>query len=146
MTPARNLRSASGMPSFSYVAFISSGSMSQSETCAVGSASCSSRCRRSRWSACSSRTTSSIGLRSKRFSALRRNFVIHSGSDLWYEMSRTTCSFRPFLGVNDVALGVVPPELVLAQIDALDSHRHTPPRDPGLGAAGAGQGRLRRLG
>ncbi len=32
VTPARNLRSASGMPSFSYVAFISSGSMSQSET------------------------------------------------------------------------------------------------------------------
>ncbi len=43
---------------------------------------------------------SSIGLRSNRFRALRRNFVIHSGSDLWYEMSRTTCSLRPFLGVT----------------------------------------------
>ena len=41
---------------------------------------------------------SSIGLRSKRFSALSRNFVIHSGSSLCPEMSRTTVSFRPFLG------------------------------------------------
>ena len=43
---------------------------------------------------------SSIGLRSKRFSALSRNFVIHSGSDLRYEISRTTSSFRPFLGLK----------------------------------------------
>ena len=42
---------------------------------------------------------SSIGLRSKRFSALSRNFVIHSGSDLCPEMSWTTSSFTPFLGV-----------------------------------------------
>ena len=42
---------------------------------------------------------SSIGLRSNRFSALSRNFVIHSGSDFWPEMSLTTSSFRPFLGV-----------------------------------------------
>ena len=61
---------------------------------------------------------SSMGLRSNRFSALSRNFVIHSGSDLRCEMSRTTCSFTPFFGVVDVLLGVVPAELVLAQIDA----------------------------
>ena len=42
---------------------------------------------------------SSIGLRSKRFSALSRNFVIHSGSSFWPEMSATTSSLRPFLGV-----------------------------------------------
>ena len=42
---------------------------------------------------------SSIGLRSKRFSALSRNFVIHSGSFLWLRDVRTTSSFRPFLGV-----------------------------------------------
>ncbi len=42
---------------------------------------------------------SSIGLRSKRFSALSRNFVIQSGSSFCPEMSRTTASLRPFLGV-----------------------------------------------
>ena len=42
---------------------------------------------------------STIGLRSNRFSALSRNFVIHSGSLFWCEMSRTTSSFRPFLGL-----------------------------------------------
>ena len=42
---------------------------------------------------------SSIGLRSKRFSALRRNFVIHSGSLLRCEISLTMSSLMPFLGV-----------------------------------------------
>ena len=42
---------------------------------------------------------SSIGLRSNRFSALSRNFVIHSGSPLRSEISRTISSFRPFWGV-----------------------------------------------
>src|SRR5690349_3800026 len=41
---------------------------------------------------------SSMGLRSNRLSALSRNFVIHSGSDLAQEMSRTTSVFKPFLG------------------------------------------------
>ncbi len=41
---------------------------------------------------------SSMGLRSNRLSALSRNFVIHSGSLLWCEISRTTSSFTPFFG------------------------------------------------
>src|SRR5437764_13230781 len=41
---------------------------------------------------------SSMGLRSKRLSALSRNFVIHSGSDFPHEMSWTTSSFKPFFG------------------------------------------------
>ena len=42
---------------------------------------------------------SSMGLRSKRVSALRRNFVIQSGSLLRCEISLTISSFRPFVGV-----------------------------------------------
>ena len=41
-----------------------------------------------------------IGLRSKISSARRRNLVIHSGSLLRNEISRTTSAFRPFFGVN----------------------------------------------
>ncbi len=42
---------------------------------------------------------SSIGLRSNRFSALSRNFVIHSGSLLRCEISLTMSSLMPLVGV-----------------------------------------------
>src|SRR4051812_19948268 len=42
----------------------------------------------------------SIGLRSNRFSALSRNFNIHSGSSLRSEISRTISVLRPFLGLK----------------------------------------------
>ena len=71
---------------------------------------------------------SSIGLRSKRFSALSRNFVIHSGSDLLPRDLADDLLVQALLGLEDVLLGVVPAELVLAQIDARNGHRPSPPR------------------
>src|SRR5690349_24093982 len=40
-----------------------------------------------------------IGFRSKRFNELSRNRVIHDGSDLWCQISSTTSSLSPFLGL-----------------------------------------------
>ena len=61
---------------------------------------------------------SSIGLRSKRFSAFSRNFVIHSGSDFVPRDLADDVLVDALLGLVDVLLGVVPAELVLAEIDA----------------------------
>ena len=70
---------------------------------------------------------SSIGLRSNRFSALSRNLVIHSGSSLLSGDVLDDVLVQALLGRVDVVVGaVVPAELVLAEIDALDGHGATP--------------------
>ena len=80
---------------------------------------------------------SSIGLRSKRFSALSRNFVIHSGSLLLVRDVLDDVLVEALLGRVDVVVGAVgPAELVLAEIDAGDGHAELPTGAPAKGSAG----------
>ena len=80
---------------------------------------------------------SSIGLRSKRFNAFSRNFVIHSGSLLLVRDVAHDVLVQALLGRVDVVVGaVVPAELVLAEIDTGNGHAELPTGAPPAGRAG----------
>ena len=94
-------------------------------------ASGSSRCRRSRCPACSWRTSRASACARSACSDVAAGTPSSSPARTsGAEMSWTTSSFRPFLGVLTYARGVGPAELVLAEIDVLDGHALRRPRRP----------------